>query len=475
MKALKDIIKRVSFKPNGGLKGELYHLVKNQNYDSNEVKEHFKEIGKLGQLNAVNQHLKDSLLNSVLTMPLYTVDRSIKNRIRLLRKELQARILLYIGSKIGGTKVAIDTIVVAEKNQEFEVVHRLCKELINLYSISQPDTLKYRKYRTKMDEVEKFIQEELQAEKSYFEIRHYHNTNQSIVQFPNIITKLNQIKNTNFKFNFFRFSIKSFYYQLTNDHANLVANNKAAYTFFDLVQIETHYITKLNFISDLIPYYISANQFIQAESAVNTCLELPPKGSYNWHRILIYKAILGLYSNKPRMSLRAFKTAHALRKRFNNKTIVEYWHLILGYLVLLEKVGELDRSELSEKFKLGKYLNVEEEKRNDIQKANLIILELLHLLVDGEHSKYLEKLEKVESFIQSRFRAHPFKRTRHFLRLLKSVVKGNYHVPLVEAHGKRQLKNLAATRKDLTIETIDLEIVPYELLWGLVLVLLKRK
>lgn len=94
--------------------------------------------------------------------------------------------------------------------------------------------------------------------------------------------------------------------------------------------------------------------------------------------------------------------------------------------------------------------------------------------MDGKHAKYLEKLDRVEGFIQSRFKAHQFKRTRYFLRLLKSVVKGNYRVSLVEAHGKRQLKNLAVTRKDLTIETIDLEIVPYELLWNIVIDRLKR-
>ncbi|GEM_PF-1947408 len=479
MNVLKDIIKWSNYKPKGGLKGELYNLVEKRNYDSNEVKDHFKSIGKLNQLPAVNMRLKESLLGAVLTMPLYTVKKSVRNRIRLLRKELQARVLLYIGSRVAGTKLAIDTIVVAEQNEEFEIVHRLCRELINQFSNSQPDAAKYRKYRLKIDIMEGYIQDELKVEKVYRDIAHHNHTKKSVGHFSEAIKEFDKIQdtNTNFKFNFFLYSLKNVYYQLTNDPKNLIINNKAAYAFFEALQLDVHYITKLNFISALVPYYIINKQYGQAETTINTCLEMPIKGSYNWHRILIYQSILGFYSGKPKMSLRAYKLAHALQKKFKNEKIAEYWHLISGYLALFKKLnGEKENLDQNsyQPFKLRKYLNIKEEKRNDVQKANLIILELLHLLVDDKHSEYLEKLGRVEGFIQSRFKAHQFKRTRYFLRLLKSVVKGNYHVPLVEAHGKRQLKNLAATRKDLTIETIDLEIVPYELLWDIVINRLRR-
>ena len=471
MKVLKDIIKWSNYKPSGGLKGELYDLVEKRNYDSNEVREHFGSIGKLNQLHSVNRHLKESLLNSILTMPLYTVGKSVRNRIRLLRKQLQARILLYVGSSIAGTKLAIDTIVIAEKAEDFETVHLLCRELINQFAISQPDNIKYQKYRKKLEEIEQYLQEELLAEKAHSDIAYCYNAKKSIHHFKKIIERLDIISNTNFRFNYYYYSTKSIYYQLSENYPKLINNNKAAYSFFNSLELEVHYGTKLNFLADLVPYYIISNQFGQAETTINTCLEMPPKGSYNWHRILIYQSILGFYSSKPKMSLRAYKLAHAFPKKFKNQAIAKNWHLILGYLEFFKKIdgGNYKLTQNNEKsFKLGKYLNVEEEKRNDVQKANLIILELLHLFVDGKHSAYFEKLERVESFIQSRFRAHRFKRTRHFLRLLKSVVRGNYYKPLVLAHGKRQLKNLDNTVEDMTIESIDLEIVPYEVLWSIV-------
>lgn len=473
MQVLREIIKRSNSKPKGGLKGELYYLVNEKNYDDKKIKEHFNKIGKIKQLHSVNRHLKEYLLEDILTTSLYGLDKAIRRRIRLLKRKLQAKILLYTGSKIAGIKLAIDTIVIAENGQDFETVHALCRELIIQFSIGQPDVQKYRKYSKKMEKAWQYLTEELQAEKTYVGLLHCHNAKESISEFPERILQLDQIaiSNKHYKFNYYYYSTKSFYYQLTKDYPQLIDNNKSAYHFFEQLNMDLHYAIKLSFISELIPYYIIEQKFGLADTTIYTCLETPESGSYNWHRILIYKTASGFYSNKPGISLSAYKTAQSIKKKFNNHIISEKWHLVYGYLALYHKS---QRIHYPSKFKLSKFLNIKEEQRNDEQKANLIILELLHLLADGKRSLFFEKLERVEGYISSRFRAHTYKRTRHFLRLLKSIVKGNYHIPLVQAHAKKQLKNLENTKNDLDVHTIDLEIVPYELLWEVALVFLRK-
>ena len=97
------------------------------------------------------------------------------------------------------------------------------------------------------------------------------------------------------------------------------------------------------------------------------------------------------------MALNVYQLANTLPKKFKNKVINEKWHLVYGYSILYEKLvgATVD-------FTLSNFLNVDEEKRNDKQKANLIILTLLHLLVDGNHPVFFEHLGKVESYIQNR-------------------------------------------------------------------------
>jgi len=127
-----------------------------------------------------------------------------------------------------------------------------------------------------------------------------------------------------------------------------------------------------------------------------------------------------------------------------------------------------------ESFKLSKWLNITEHRNNTAQKANLIIIELLYHLATKNHEKYFRKTELLESYITTHFKAHKYKRTRYFLRMLKAVVKGNYHHDIVPIYAAKQLTKLKAAQSELNSEVIELELIPYEMIWQEVLALLKR-
>ncbi len=217
---------------------------------------------------------------------------------------------------------------------------------------------------------------------------------------------------------------------------------------------------------DLVPIYLLKKKFADAETTLKNCLTLPPPNSFNHHKTLIYQALLGFYSNKPKIAQHAYKVAHTTPTKFESTVIDQRWHLIKGYLALYHKLGLI---QFDQPFRLQSFLNIPEAQGNHNQKANLIILELLHLLTDKNYPKFFAKLERVEAFISKRFKAHEYKRTRYFLRMLKAVVKGNYHGKLVLAHAEKQSKLLAKSTENLNVDTIEREIVPYEILWDLVI------
>jgi len=150
---------------------------------------------------------------------------------------------------------------------------------------------------------------------------------------------------------------------------------------------------------------------------------------------------------------------------------LDKWHLIEGYLAFF---GSISRIPPMDSFKLSKWLNITEHRNNTAQKANLIIVELLYYLATKQHPKYFYKTEQLEGYISTHFKAHSHKRTRYFLRMLKAVVKGNYRSSLVPIYAAKQLTKLKASQSDLSSEVIELEIIPYEMLWTEVLGLLRR-
>ncbi|MFK7983731.1 MAG: hypothetical protein AB8G86_27390 [Saprospiraceae bacterium] len=474
MELLKHITQLSTYRPEGGLKKELYQLVVEENYNRTQAKRHFEDKQYKSNFRVVYKNLKDSLLDGVITTPLHKLPNLIRSRLQVWKKQLQYRIFIQIGDKEAGIKLATETLIAAEQNEQFEVVHTICRDLLSYYSTSHPNTQKYQKYRQKYTKVTKLMFEEAKAEIIYRDFLYNYHSKQPITSFSLDIAELETIalSNDKYKFRYYFYALKSLYLKLIKDSDALLVHNKIAYTFFNQLGKDLHYVVKLNFIAGSIPYYILKNQFPATEHAINLALSVAPKHSFDWQRILIYQSILGFYSQKPKIALRAFNLSKQVPSKKNTSEVLfDKWYLIEGYLAFFGAIGRIPPME---SFRLSRWLNITERRNKPAQKANLIIIELLYHLATKNHAKYFRKTEQIESYINTHFKAHTYKRTRYFLRMLKAVVKGNYHHDLVPIYAAKQLTKLRAAQSELNSEVIELEIIPYELLWEEVLLRLKR-
>jgi cation transport regulator ChaB len=63
------------------------------------------------------------------------------------------------------------------------------------------------------------------------------------------------------------------------------------------------------FFYDLIPQLIRRKDYKRAERRIRLCKRMPDEGSYNYHVILLFEAILGISSGKAGITRNAFKDA----------------------------------------------------------------------------------------------------------------------------------------------------------------------
>ncbi len=161
MEVLRDIAKLSNYRPNNGLKLELFSLANNQSIGRLEAIKHFEKQGKKGQFLVVYKRLKDALLEGIIDDSFKHLPNSIQIKFKLWRKHLQTKILILAGRKIAGVKLAKETITLAEKHDRFEVIQSLCKELIHHYSLVQSDFQKFHKYQTKLPSFRRFFYNEL--------------------------------------------------------------------------------------------------------------------------------------------------------------------------------------------------------------------------------------------------------------------------------------------------------------------------
>lgn len=469
MEVLRDLYKFSTHRPTKGLKHKLLNLAIDDNLNRKEAIAHFEILGKKEQFNVIYKRLKDALLKGVSDNSFENLsDQTSKARFKIWKKHLQTKILFQLGGRESAVKLAIETIVLAEKQDQFEVIQSLCSILTNHFSIIQPNLQKFKKFQSKLDIASSILNDELRIKAAYHDLMLRYNKNKNIDHIPKVISELVPIaKNNNHpRFKYLYYSIISVYHQIINDQEKVISNNSTAYNFFSNQKKTLSYVYQYTFLSDLIPIYILQKKFKETASILEICISLPPFNSFNHHKILIYQAYFGFRSDTPQLVTQAYEIAHAVPTKFQSNVIEKRWHLIKGYLALYQKFGLVS---FYKEFRLQKFLNVPENQGDNIQKANLIILELLHLLMTKNFPIFITKLDRVEPFITTRFKSHDFKRTRFFLRMLKAIVKGNYTKKLVLAHAESQTKKLTESNKEFNIDTIEREIVPYEILWNLII------
>jgi len=466
MDVLKELDSVSTYKPIKGAVFDLYKLVVKHNIDRKEAIEIFSEKNKRGTFKIVYKKLKDRFLEGILNNSFPNLTKVQQTHFLIWKKFVESKFLLFLDKRIAGVKISKEVIRSAEKNGILEIALSLSRDLELYYATTQPNTNKQSYYAEKANKFGKELYQEILAQRTYASIVICYKKKKPFNHLDETIKKLHKysVTNFNYRFRLFYHQIKNFKYHILGNEVKIIENTLTAISVFDQIKMPLPYIVKWNFLFQLIPIYLSRQEYGRTENTINFCLKLPTSGSYNWHLTLLYKAFYGFYCNKPSIAQSAYKVAHSIPAKFESETTKERWYLIQAYLAFFGKLGALTDNQ---SFRLYKFLNTikANNKEND-QRINLIVLELIHLLVDKKRLKFLKKISDIEKVISVHFNKHDNKRSKYFLRLLRCFLTGNYNKLRVMAHAKKHLRKLESCQKETNLNALNREIVPYEILWS---------
>ena len=470
MDILKDISAISSYRPQNGDLLKLFSLAVEKELKKEEIVHFFSSKN---YFRVTYKKLKDQLLDGILVNSFSNLSKQQQQRFQIHKRSLEATMLINTDKKIAGIKIAEETFLSAEKYEIIDVALSLSRHLELLYSNIYLDKAKRNKYKAKTSTYLGYYNDECQAQSLFADLAFCVQKNQPTDHIPAAITALQKLSTNNqqFKFRLYYYSIQSLYARFKGDHQSLITICKEALIFFEA---QTNpllpYVTKWSFSFQLIPYYLSAGSYAEAENCLNRCLKYPQKGSYNWHATLFLKVLLGFYSGKPAIALQAYRQAHSVKPSFQSKLIDERWTIIHAFLCLLNETGKV---QFENDFRLYRFLN--KENSYVLTKTNLLVLELLHLLLSDKKNAYQTCTEKIEPHIKQHLNSPKFHRPKYFLRMLRSIELGDYHPIRVAAHAKKNLDKLKRTSSKMNLDIIDQEPVPYEWLWEIIMEKLNKK
>ncbi len=257
--------------------------------------------------------------------------------------------------------------------------------------------------------------------------------------------------------------------EVCNKAENYIEENP---TFYQDDKLATFQLKKMS-------AYLQLRDWKNGKINAEKCLQSFPEGSETWFTFMEYYLLLAIHTDNYINALAIFNKAFNHSKFKKLPTIWrEKWKVYDIYLnYIIESHGEENPVLLTQRrksFRLSRFLNdpILYPKDQRIFTVLLVIAQVLFFLEKNSYNQVTECIERLKSYANRQLKKEEYFRAIQFIRLLQQLAKADYDVD-----------NLSNTEKYYSrlIETPffyrgllpELEIIPYEKLWNLILSRLK--
>ena len=222
-----------------------------------------------------------------------------------------------------------------------------------------------------------------------------------------------------------------------------------------------------------------------AETSTNKCLELTPKGSGNWFKVMELKVLLYLHNGQYDQAFSIYHEVMA-QSRFDSIREVdqETWKIYEAYLHWLGSLGKISEKLLTKghvkKFRLSRFMNEIPQFSKDKRGMNIpvLILHFLFLIKEKREDEAIDRIEAIMKYHQRHIKKDDENfRTNCFLKMLESIVKANFDEEKTKTKtiANKYIEQLKSKPINLFNQAREIEVIPYEKLWEITLECLYKK
>ena len=218
-------------------------------------------------------------------------------------------------------------------------------------------------------------------------------------------------------------------------------------------------------------FHLQLKQADKADYAINKCIELLEPGTFNWFKF--YELYLTLLIHKEDYEGAGKILNEALtntRFEFLPDNAKELWLIYGSYMNYLNLIGVGSQSDIS-KFRLAKFINEVPIFSKDKSGMNIaiIIIKYLYLLLEKKYSKIIDDVESIDQYCYRHLRGPGTRKSFVFIKLLLLIPNCNFDKDQIIIKAQSYLWELRISKTVVVDQMHEIEIVPYERLWGFAL------
>jgi len=495
---LVDLVNKTKLKSSGvlpliiepGSKMErLFDALLDKEISSDEEAQMLFDDGNGSNISSLKNKLKERLLDAIFLLDFKEANYSNRQKAFFVcyKKWSAAMTLLIRNAKITGIDL-LERLLKHVKHFEFTELHLDILRVLRLqYSTVDGDIAKYEQTKKQYQDVEKIWQMESKAEFFYSELMSQYTNSKSTKeevtqQAEEFYAELKPFMSvcSSFKLHLFGRMVHLLIYNSVNDYNNTAKLCEEAIAFFDKKDYDSGLPLQV-FYYNLIVCYLQVGEFDKGQKAIERCEYFFEEGSFNWFKLQELFFLLAVRTGHWEEAYHLYEKVVNHSKFEGNKVqVVEMWRIFQAYVFYLIRLGKISESVLSErskKFKMAKFMNEIPlfTKDKDGMNISILIAQILYAVADKDYKKSSERIEGIEKYCVRYLKNDSTFRSNHFIKMLLQVPQANFHREASSRKAERHFKLLQSVPLDAANQSHEIEIIPYEVLWELVLESLQMK
>lgn len=420
----------------------------------------------------LKHRVKKKLYNALLTVEINSNKSQLQKEVecarlitiaKLLFKQTEYNLVLGLCSKAIAISQEYQFNELLLSAYELELATLTNQGTLKTYSIKRDTYLKQLKIVTLEKEALSFYQLAKAHLRSTVKVR-----KALLNELPGIVNRLSEISAeiSSFESYLAYYKTSILYYELIGDFSKIITITKEANDKLESGQINAQRFDTAYNAYILVYAHLRAKDYSQGLYYANNYYNLFDSTTRNWFSYMENYFLLAVHAKQYEL---AVILLHRVRANTNFNTISndakERWQLYTAYLYFIDP-----KAPVLKDFNYQSFINSITEYSKDKQGFNvaILILQFMYFLKKGDSEGLLYRIESLKKYILTHLKDTFSLRSKLFLKLLMLTVTEDFDAASCRIKGAKHYQKLIETPTPGDAYA-EIEIVPYEHLWELIL------
>lgn len=489
-----DFIQKTKFKSNtllealvrpGSQLGKLYHAIaQGQLHSDHDLLALFPELdGDIGKLTVLKNRLKNRLCDAVFLLDFREESHPDRQTafVECLKKWSSAMILITKNIRSIGVK-QLENLLRHTLDFEFtELSMNIIRTLELYYGTIEGDQRKYNELETQLAELEALWLAERETERLYSDlVINYVNfradKHLASLKAEEYFARVEPLMNryNAFKVHFFGYLIQTIIFDSRNDYARMEQVCASAIEFFDRKQYTSGMVLQ-TFYYHIITCCLYTRQFEKGQLHVRTLEKMLEENSFNWFKLQELYVMMSMHTGNYAVAAgtlgRVLSNPHLTAQPSH---ILEFWKIVEAYIQYLALTGEVGNKEniyMAPGFKISRFLNEVPMMSKDKRGMNIAIqiIQFLFYVAQNRQEECENRIDALKKYCTRYLTDDNTLRSRYFIKMLVQIPLNAFDLNKVQEKTAGTFKSLLEIPWYTVNQHREIEIVPYESLWPVVL------